>query len=135
MDSINNKLEQEQVRIIIVDDDQLTILLTTKILLNYDSTLKVDHFNSGKAAIEYVKNNEISASTIILLDIDMPLYNGWDFLEEFTKLTTIGKVFMFSSSIDIRDIERSKQYKKVLGFISKPLNAQKIQSFLADAFL
>lgn len=135
MDSINNKLEQEQVRIIIIDDDQLTILLTTKILLNYDSTLKVDHFISGKAAIEFLQNNELLAPTIILLDIDMPFYSGWDFLNDFTNLTTICKVFMFSSSIDIRDIERSKQYKKVLGFISKPLNAQKIQSFLADAFL
>lgn len=125
---------QDKIRIIIIDDDQLTTLLSTMILLNYDNTFIIDNFNSGKEANEYVRSIELTALTILLLDIGMPLYSGWDFLDEFTNLNSASKIFLFSSSID-KDVEKSTQYKNVIGLISKLLNAEKIERLLADAFL
>jgi CheY-like chemotaxis protein len=71
---------------------------------------------------------------MILLDVNMPQMNGWDFLEEYEKLPLQAiaktKVYIVSSSINNRDIEKSKTYKTVSGFISKPLDTEKMNEIL-----
>ena len=57
----------------------------------------------------------------------MPEYSGWDFLEDYEKRGFGFKVFMFTSSIDPFDLAKSKSYPSVKGFISKPLNREKLE--------
>lgn len=122
----------KETRIFIIDDDKLTILVSERILKNFNPGLFVGSFQSGKAALEYFTRDQETQDTIILLDINMPIYNGWDFLEDYSKLSSNCKVFMFTSSIDSRDVEKSKTYQKVKGFISKPLNDEKISRMLEE---
>jgi CheY-like chemotaxis protein len=85
-------------------------------------------FDNGEEARKYFSENAGNPEKlpdVILLDINMPIMDGWDFLEWY-KVNKEGfarkiPVFMVSSSIDWRDIERAKSYDSVMDYISKPL--------------
>ncbi len=117
-------------KIFIIDDDRLTILVSERILLNYDSSLNIESFLSGREALSFFSQNTLPENSVILLDINMPDYSGWDFLYDYSLLPINTKIFMFTSSIDVKDLEKSKTYAKVKGFISKPLTEEKIRQLL-----
>jgi response regulator of citrate/malate metabolism len=126
----NLKTNENVTKFVIIDDDDITIFLTKRLIQQFNNNFEVSEFKDARLAIKHYKDFGTSSSEIILLDINMPIYNGWDFLEEFEKSNLLGNIFMFSSSIDIKDQEKSKSYKTVIGYISKPLNTQKIETIL-----
>jgi CheY-like chemotaxis protein len=67
----------------------------------------------------------------ILLDINMPIMNGWEFLDEYKRLNLdpLGKskIYIISSSVFSNDINKARSYPLVKDFISKPLNVEKIK--------
>lgn len=111
---------------IIIDDDRVTVFMSKKLIHTYNENVVVDTFQSGLEALAYLRENPIAPETVILLDINMPNYSGWDFLKDFEELNMDCKVFMFSASIDTQDIEKSNSFDKVQGFISKPLTSEKV---------
>lgn len=118
-------------RIILVDDEKITLFLTQRIFLNHNPDFIIDTFISGKEAIQYLAQQEHLDNTVILLDINMPIYNGWDFLGDFSNAIITCPVFMFTSSIDKNDMQMSETYDVVKGFISKPLTSEKIELILS----
>ncbi|HRH33783.1 MAG TPA: response regulator [Catalimonadaceae bacterium] len=112
----------------VIDDDviyQFAVKLNIKQL---ELAKNVLTFSNGELAKiffeENLKNNE-ALPEVILLDINMPVMDGWDFLDWFKSAKTqISKkitIFMVSSSIDWRDIEKAKSYDEVSDYLSKPL--------------
>ncbi|MBK5277531.1 MAG: response regulator, partial [Bacteroidia bacterium] len=98
----------------------------------------IHQFASGDAALRYITANcdiPTNLPDIILLDINMPVTDGWMFLDSYRKIkTTLSKdivIYVVTSSIDQRDIEHSKQYHEVKGFISKPLEMERIKKMLS----
>ncbi|NGX84685.1 response regulator [Aequorivita sp. KMM 9714] len=96
---------------------------------------------SGQDALEYLKSEldgKYPQPTLIFLDINMPGMNGWEFLEEYEKLTVSqqGEVVltMLSNSIDERDKSRAKEFKSVHGFYNKPLNEDYLKTII-DTYL
>ena len=71
---------------------------------------------------------------IILVDINMPILNGWDFLEAFEKMdadaTKNVRVYIYTSSIYYKDIEKAKNYKSVIKLITKPLSQEMIDEII-----
>ncbi|MDZ4667626.1 MAG: response regulator [bacterium] len=118
--------------IILIDDEKMTLYLTQKILLNYHPDFLISTFTSGRDAMIFLANQVSLNKTVVLLDINMPLYNGWDFLNDFSEADTICSVFMFTSSIDKLDMIKSESYNLVKGFISKPLTPQKIEQIITN---
>lgn len=117
----------------LVDDDEIFVLLTTKAIeaTNLVNLIKV--FGNGLDALSFLKENKNNINAlpeIILLDLNMPIMNGWQFLEEYTKLNpTIGKkitIYICSSSISPDDIARAKTISEVSDFIIKPLTKNKL---------
>jgi CheY-like chemotaxis protein len=112
----------------VIDDDmiyQFAVKLNLKQLKLADSVLC---FSNGEVAKIYLienSNNHDALPDVILLDINMPIMDGWDFLDWFSgykdQLCKVIPIFMVSSSIDWRDIEKAKGYKEVVDYISKPL--------------
>jgi CheY-like chemotaxis protein len=91
-----------------------------------------DHFDKGRihqvgsvdAALEHLRVNDRDGDYIILLDLNMPLKSGWDFLEEYGKQETVSPVIVLTSSIEGSDRKRAQKYPAVKNFISKPLTAE-----------
>lgn len=118
--------------IFLIDDDSLVNFLNQEIIKDSYPDLKVRSFESATDALEDIKENiktsHFSLPQLILLDINMPVMDGWEFLDEFNQLpknlTKDCKVIMHTSSIDPRDIEKAKTYPAVIDYVTKPLNIQ-----------
>ena len=117
----------------LIDDDNIFVFLTKKTiqLTNLVDLIKV--FENGLDAINYLKENRDNPEVlpeIILLDLSMPIMNGWQFLEEFTKInSSIGKkitIYICSSSISHDDISRAKSISEVSDYIIKPVTKDKL---------
>lgn len=122
----------------LVDDDKVVNLIHSKVIRKSGAAQKVTAFDNAKAALETLKDllrtRPEELPEIILLDINMPDMDGWEFLEEFEQfqlpMQYKCKVIIVSSSVDPRDKERSKKYKTVSDFISKPLTAERMKPHL-----
>lgn len=134
--SINFVAEASSIKrpesIILIDDDKIVNFINRKIIQNTDSNVKLQDFNEAAKALAYLKENPDAAPDIILLDINMPVMNGWEFLDAFVKLNIRSVVYMLSSSIDPSDRLKASQYSCVRNFISKPLTADSIQNILKE---
>lgn len=118
--------------IYIVDDDKIYRYTTETYiqLLNLANTVKT--FGDGEEAIESIKENLSNPSQlpdIILLDVNMPIMDGWDFIEEFVTLQNIPKkiaLYMVSSSIDERDKARATEFNEITDYIIKPITEEQL---------
>ncbi|XZF14788.1 response regulator [Chitinophagaceae bacterium MMS25-I14] len=125
-------------RIFLIDDDAVINFMHKKILSRENICTDILLFSNAEAALNEIIDNPIDMGTdrnLILLDINMPGMDGWDFLDEFEKqdraVQSTYNIIMLTSSISVDDIEKSKTYKTVQGFISKPLTAEKLQKELS----
>lgn len=126
--------------IVLVDDDPINNMINVKIIERNLSSFKINVFTNPIEALHKLKNWSLTESQkfpeFIFLDINMPEIDGWEFLEQFEQLPPSilrnCAVIMLSSSIDYKDIERSKKYKTVKEFISKPLSADKLGALAAS---
>lgn len=120
-------------KVLIIDDDEIVLLVERKMLERCGIASNSISFSAGKPALEYLYSNSISQNFLILLDINMPGMNGWEFLEalEEQQLSENIYVIMVTSSIDRYDKEKARKFKSVIGFIEKPItseNCSKIKS-------
>lgn len=119
--------------IMLIDDSDIDNMVNKHILSKNNVAEKIIVFTTANDALVYLETNKNSHDpyvlpTVILLDINMPIMNGFGFLGEFEKmevsLVENMKVIMLTSSVDPNDIRRSKEYKSVKSFISKPLSLE-----------
>lgn len=126
--------------ICLIDDDHIYQFTARKMLESTGMTKKIQSFYDGSEAIAFFsdENNkdEQTLPDVIFLDINMPIMNGWEFLDEYQKFChhfpkTIF-LFIVSSSVDEADIQRSKQYHSVTGYIVKPISRQRYRELLEN---
>lgn len=121
----------------IVDDDSIYQFTAKRIIQLSSPSSTIRQFNSGSDALDYLaRNRQIHENLpdVLLLDINMPVTDGWMFLDAYQKMrSSICKdimIYVVTSSIDSRDISHAKQYPEVRGYISKPLGADKVKEIL-----
>jgi CheY-like chemotaxis protein len=117
----------------LVDDDDIFVFLTKKVVEQTKLVDLIKVFGNGLDALNFLKENRHNVDVlpeIILLDLSMPIMNGWQFLEEYAKLNpTIGKkitIYICSSSISHDDITRAKAINEVSDYIIKPITKNKL---------
>lgn len=126
----------------IIDDDSVYINLVKKIIETKKLCKNLLLFNDGKQSIEYfealLQNLEAEhIPEIIFLDLNMPIMDGWEFLERFTKIkNNFGKVitlYVVSSSINPLDVDRAKSLSSVEDYLIKPVNINELESIFSKS--
>jgi len=118
-------------QLLVIDDDDINIFIIRKIVAKLEMNIQMVAKSNGQQAIDYLKQAKAQQENLpqlILVDINMPLMNGWEFIEAYNLLHIDQHVDMYilSSSVYENDIEKSKSYKIVKGFISKPLSMERL---------
>lgn len=121
----------------IIDDDPIYIFGIKKMIEVVDFCSDFIVFNNGKEAIDGL--NKLYADTgkvpdIILLDLNMPILDGWQFLEDFVGFPSEKKIIIYvvSSSINQCDIDKAMSFGSVKNYIYKPIRKQDLQEILED---
>jgi|JI8StandDraft_2_1071088.scaffolds.fasta_scaffold10970_4 CheY-like chemotaxis protein len=123
--------------ILLIDDDAISNFLSKSMIEKSGIFDKVYVYSSATAALEFLSScidKDVEFPEIILLDVMMPVMDGFTFLEEFIHLesskTSHVKVCMLTSSLDPKDRQQADAYPQVVEFISKPINQEKIKKFM-----
>ena len=127
--------DSKPVSILLVDDDEINNFISIKLIKKAIENTSISACLNGRFAIEeLVEIQKIDPNKLpdfILLDINMPIMNGWEFLDEYKRLNIdpLGKtrIYIISSSVFSNDINKARSYPLVKNFISKPLSVEKIK--------
>lgn len=124
--------------VMLVDDNEIDNLINQKMIEASNISKYIYTHTGAKSAIEFLKNvekvEELRNSVlpeVIFLDIDMPLMDGFQFLDEFEKLWEGTRkkcqIVMLTSSINPHDLSKSKKYEYVKKYINKPLSKETLE--------
>lgn len=116
----------------IIDDDAIYQTIINKLIQKSGVFSTHSSFMNGKEAITSLNTileiHEEYIPDIILLDINMPIMDGWEFMEEIKRIKSkINKqiiIYIVSSSIAIEDRNKSKTFKDIIGYIPKPISIE-----------
>lgn len=113
----------------LIDDDPIVNFIHSKVIQSQFPKSEVLVFNNGLTALEYIKGHR-QLSYLIFLDLNMPVMNGWDFLNavaaEESELAL--QIHVLTSSIDPQDKIRAQKNKLVNSYLSKPLKFEDLQN-------
>lgn len=138
-------MENKYYKILLVDDD-LTSIYLTQMMIEDVATGWVEEIyiaENGKQALDIIskyclpfqEKQDAYCPGLILLDINMPVMNGFEFLEELQKLNNLKhkdtKIVMLSSSANPRDMKRAKEYG-VTSYLQKPLSEQAVKELFSN---
>lgn len=127
----NNTLKPYQ-NIVLIDDDDVNNLLNRQFLTFNVPQATITTFQNAQVVLDYMRTGKMAMPDLILLDINMPEMNGWEFLYYMDRYNINADVMMLSSSVHWDDIERSKNYDKVRCYIEKPLTEDKIEHYIIE---
>ncbi len=120
---------------IIIDDNKIDLLVATKAIEISRTQVGVVHqFLAANQALDFIKTFNSDIPTILLIDIQMPVMNGFEFMEEFEQLNDATKqnyicTFLTSSSNDLDRI-RAQKYPSINQFIKKPFTSDTLLDWL-----
>lgn len=120
-----------KINLLVIDDDDINIFIIKKIVEKTGFPVNMVAKTNGQLALDYLEEVIEQPDVfphLILIDINMPVLNGWEFIEAYEKLNIEKAVdmYMLSSSVYENDIEKAKTYQVVKGFISKPLSIDRL---------
>ena len=122
---------------IVIDDSKLDCFIAEKIIRNTGRCESVRSFLLAREALDVIATTPPAgpvSRTVILVDIQMPIMNGFEFVEAYEKLpeqTRAGyTVYVISSSINENDIQKLQSYSSVKKFLNKPLTHETVNSIL-----
>lgn len=123
---------QEVIRVnqvILLDDDPIMNTIHSKLLEDQVKPKLITAFTNVDDTVSYIKEHG-DQKFFVLLDINMPDKDGWDFLRESADCENLKAVCILSSSIDSQDRFKAQRYKKVIEFISKPLTNELVKQLM-----
>lgn len=116
-------------KILIIDDDRVHLFTIQKLLLLSQKGVQLKSYRDGRQAFNYLQesaDNEDKLPDIILLDLNMPGWDGWKFLLEYGKLLHRFpkkiKLYIVSSSSHPEDVDKAFRNTNVSDYITKPLS-------------
>lgn len=124
-------------KVFIIDDDSIHQRIAQIMIEKHQLFDEYTSFTEAEKAVAFLKEKKNSPKDlpdVILLDLNMPVIDGWDFLDLYqdfkNELSKAIRIFIVTSSVDEKDILRAREYAVVTGFISKPLSPDIIRGTL-----
>lgn len=121
--------------VMLVDDNEIDNIINEKIIEGNSFANEILVFQTGQEALDFLTSNQASDDKlpeIIFLDINMPIMDGFQFLEQFEQMSenvlAKCKIIMLSSSISPKDIDRAASSKFVKKYLNKPLNSRYLEA-------
>ncbi|GAA4104389.1 response regulator [Zhongshania borealis] len=132
-----NKLK----RILLVDDCKATNYIHRLVIEKYGCAEQVVDVNDGRQALDYLNtpiDGKYPQPELVFLDINMPVMTGWQFLDEYAKLSADHQagvvVVMLTTSLNPDDADLAESRREVKNFSSKPLTEQKLSEVLKEHY-
>ncbi len=120
--------------ICIIDDEEINQFIIKTIIKNLNCEINILTYTNGEKALESLKKSAVNNEDlpdIILLDINMPVLDGWQFLDEFVtiipKIVNKMAIYILSSSEAPDDINKAKTYKEITGYLSRPITVETLK--------
>jgi CheY-like chemotaxis protein len=122
----------KKANVCIIDDDPIQIFLMKKYLQKSGMVNQIIDFQNGKIAFDFFNHKSFPKIDIIFLDINMPVWDGWEFLKEFSKLPIYEstQVFLLTSSQSPFDREQANVFKLDNSYFLKPITFQSVLKIL-----
>ncbi|SDR79121.1 Response regulator receiver domain-containing protein [Gillisia sp. Hel1_33_143] len=123
----------------LIDDDPIFQFITDKTLKRINPQVVVEKYADGEEGINCIKSrlsNTAMLPDVVLLDINMPFMNGWQFLKEYNNLSKdIDKniqIYMLTSSDDPEDVEKAKKFSELSGYLIKPITELELEVLIRE---
>ena len=127
-------------KLVLIDDNPIDHYIMRTMLYNNEVCKQATYTMDGSMILEFMEEYQASADLlpdVIFLDLTMPDFSGWEFLDRFEKLKGSLKkpveLYVMTSSVRESDKERSSKYQCVNSFISKPLSRQVLNTICEHA--
>lgn len=128
-------------KIAVIDDDEVFQLIIKKQIEMKNIECDILNFYNGQEAIDFFRKLEAegangNAPDLVMLDVNMPVKDGWGFLEDYANISQDIKkninLYMVTSSVIQSDIDRAGDNEDIVGFVSKPLTNEKLEEIFAS---
>lgn len=116
-------------KVFLIEDDLVTTFLIKTLMEKFSFASEIITFPNGDVALQTLQNSE-TYPDLLFLDLNMPVMDGWQFLEEIQNHSSFSTIptYILTSSIDPQDRSRSTQFPNVKGYLVKPLSWKDLQS-------
>lgn len=125
--------------LVVIDDDPINNFICKKMMEEIGGDFTIRSFESAAEGLQYLmaqSEHEDGYPTHIMLDLNMPQYDGWEFLLDYERLNLHHKhhacLYVVSSTIMKDEIERVKKLSFVTDFISKPMTTYKLKKLVGN---
>jgi CheY-like chemotaxis protein len=131
-------------KVLCIDDDQITLVLCNMVIKKAGFAKEVITANNGREGLNWFSSHFSKTNTstdkeppaVIFLDLNMPIMNGWDFLEDYlmkySDRLPDTKVVIVSSTVNPEDFSRANRYEIVIDFINKPLTTEGLEELMQN---
>lgn len=123
--------------VLLVDDDDIFNMLHGEVLKRLIPGVHIDVFKSGQEVVNYLNSNPDAPIDLLFLDIRMPVMGGFEVLEAMTDMRPERfrntRIYVLSSTLDDRDLQRAKETPLVTDFIGKPMSFDTMRSILGQS--
>ena len=122
----------------LIDDDEIFQFIMKNTIAEISPDIRIKFFSDGEKGIDFLKQNLGAATNlpdIILLDVNMPFMDGWEFLNEYKSLQTEIKkdinIYLLTSSNNPNDIALAKEISELSGYLVKPISKEGIKNLIS----
>ncbi len=129
----------QQHHFLLVDDSTLDLFINEKMLKVNQMAASIRKFLDPRECLQFIQSDSSDEIYIILLDLQMPIMNGFGFVEAFQELDKKMQkkfhIFMLSSTVDSGDIKKAKSMEGIIDILSKPLDPKMLKKLMVEASL
>jgi CheY-like chemotaxis protein len=123
-------------QVLLVDDDDIFNMLHGEVLKRLIPGVQIHVFKSGQELLHYLEQDSEQTFDLLFLDIRMPVMGGFEVLDAMATMNaerfTNSRIYVLSSTLDDRDLQRAKETPLVTDFIGKPMSFDTLRSILGQ---